>query len=107
MKQRKRFRDESDRDQMVRLLKTMIKGDRKMAATLKDLQDAIEEIATAVEADVEQDKKVVEAIDKLLAANPSSPDYQALVDKVKTETAKLAGDNEAVQAAVDSANTPE
>ncbi len=81
----------------------------KMAATVKDLQDAIQGISDAVDADVAQDLKVVEAINALLAAiaaGGSTADFQPQIDQLKAVSSKLSSDNAAVQAAIDAAVPP-
>lgn len=75
-------------------------------STLQELQAAIAEIETAVEADVAQDLIVVQKINELIAKITSggqAANYQPQIDAVKTASAKLAGDNAAVQAAIDTA----
>lgn len=87
----------------------LIKGELKnMAQTLADLQAAITAIGVAVDADVEQDLKVVAAINALIAKIETigNPDLTAEVSGLATIAAKLAGDNAAVQAAIDAAVPP-
>jgi hypothetical protein len=91
------------------LLQEIRKGAKHIMATLQDLKDAIADIQTKVDADVEQDVKVVEAINVLLAklaTLPNTQDFQEEVDAVKAASAKLSSDNAAVQTAIDAAVPP-
>jgi methyl-accepting chemotaxis protein len=95
--------------QLVKLLKQNTKEIKKMASTLEDLKNAIAEIGTAVDADIEQTTKVVEAVNALIKKIEDmgqATDFQAEVDALKAATAKLASDNAAVQEAIDKAGTP-
>lgn len=76
-----------------------------MAATLVELQAAITAIGQAVEADVAQDLKVVEAINALIAKIEAigNPDLTAEVQALADIAAKLSSDNVAVQTAIDAA----
>lgn len=91
-----------------KLLKKLTKEIKNMAATLQELKDAILDIGVKVDADFEQDKKVVEAINALIKKIEESgtQDFQAEVDALKAAGEKLASDNAAVQAAIDSAVPP-
>jgi predicted nucleic acid-binding Zn-ribbon protein len=86
----------------------LTKGVKKMANTLQDLKDAIQEVSTAVDADVEQTTKVVEAVNALIKKieETGSTDFEAEVTALKTATSKLASDNAAVQEAIDKAVPP-
>lgn len=77
-------------------------------ATRQELNAALEEIRTAVDADVAQDLVVVEKINALLEAirNAGNTDFQEEVDALRAATTKLSSDNAAVQAALDSAVPP-
>lgn len=81
-----------------------------MAGTIQDLKDAIAPLQAAIDADVAQDEKVVEAINALLKKieelNVPLPDLQPEIDALKAATAKLSSDNAAVQAAIDTAVPP-
>lgn len=88
------------------LLENILKEIKKMAATLKDLQDAIADIGTKVDADVAQDVKVVEAINALIAKVNAGQDFSAELASLKAAGDKLSSDNAAVQAAIDAANPP-
>lgn len=107
-RRKKRFRDESDRDEIVRLLKKILKGEHQMAKTLAELKQAIADISTAVDADVEQDKEVVRLarvlIDKIKAL-PNAADFEEEVTALSGATAKLSSDNAAIQTALDEAGT--
>ena len=91
------------------ILKQLEKGDKRIMATLQELKDAIEAINSAVEADVEQDKKVVEAINVLIKKIEDlgqTQDFKAEVDALKAAGEKLGKDNADVQAAIDAAVPP-
>jgi len=77
-------------------------------ATRQELNDALAEIQTAIDADVAQDVKVVEAINALLAALEAAgnTDFQVEVDALKAASTKLSSDNAAVQAAIDASVPP-
>jgi len=80
-----------------------------MAQTLADLQAAITAIGQAVEADVAQAAKVIEAIDALKAKIDAlgNPDLTAEVQALATIASRLSSDNSAVQAAIDSVIPPQ
>ena len=77
-------------------------------ATRQDLQDALSGIQSAIEADVAQDIKVVEAVNALLAKLEAAGniDFQVEVDALKAASLKLGSDNAIVQAAIDAAVPP-
>lgn len=79
-----------------------------MSQTLADLQAAIEQISTAVDADVAQDVKVLEAIEALIKKIEESgnTDFTAEVTALSKIAEKLSSDNDAVQAAIDKALPP-
>lgn len=79
-----------------------------MAQSIAELKAAIAVIGDAVEADVAQDLKVVEAINALIAKIEAlgNPDLTAEVEALSAVAAKLAGDNANVQAAIDAAVPP-
>lgn len=79
-----------------------------MAQTLEQLRAAIEAIGVAVDADVAQDTKVVEAINALIAKIEASgnTDFTQEVAALASISAKLSSDNDAVQAAIDKAIPP-
>lgn len=80
-----------------------------MAGTIQDLKDAIGPLQAAIDADVAQDEKVVEAINavlKKLEEIGTPPDLQPEIDALKAMAAKLSSDNAAVQAAIDAAVPP-
>ncbi len=93
--------------QLIPLLLDLKKEIIKMAKTLAEVMTAITELGTAIDADVEQDKVVVTAvnalIEKLKNIPPGTVDLTAEVDAVLAATSKLSADNAAVQAALDSA----
>ena len=77
-----------------------------MTQTLQDLQQAIAAIGVAVEADVAQDIKVVEAINALIKKIDESgnTDFTAEVQALSALSEKLSSDNAAVQEAIDKAS---
>ena len=79
-----------------------------MASTQQDLKDAITAIAAAVDKDVAQDEKVVEAINALIAKIEASgnTDFTEEVAALAAASTKLGSDNDAVQAAIDKAVPP-
>lgn len=80
-----------------------------MAGTVAELRALMQPLKDAILADVEQDKKVVEAVDALIKkieAGGTTEDVQDLIDTVKAATSELSGDNAAVQAALDKAVPP-
>lgn len=83
--------------------------EKEIMANVQDLQAKIAAVAAAVDQDVAQDLKVVEAIDALIAkveALPGGADLQPEIDALEAASAKLTGDNAAVQAAIDKAVPP-
>lgn len=91
------------------VLKKLVKEIKKMAGTIAELRGLIAPLQAAITADVEQDKKVVEAVNALLAKLEQSgtpEDVQDLIDQVKAATAELSSDNADVQAAIDKAVPP-
>lgn len=107
MKRRKRKDCFSDIEEV--LLEKILKEIKKMAGTVSELRALIQPLRDAIAADVEQDKKVVEAINELLAKleqTPQPEDVQDLIDALKEETLKLSSDNADVQTAIDKAVPP-
>lgn len=79
-----------------------------MAKTQAELQAVIGDLVKAIDADVEQDKEVVTAVNALLEKLknlPGAVDLTAEVDAVVAATAALTSDNAAVQEVLDTAKS--
>lgn len=80
-----------------------------MAKTQEEAMAKLEELTTAVDAQLEESKKLVAAVKELIeriGQGGTAADFQPFIDKVEAEIAKLATDNTAVQEALDQATPP-
>lgn len=79
-----------------------------MAKTREELGAEIAALAAAVDADVEQTTKVIEAVNALIKKIEESgnTDFTAEVEALSAATVKLSSDNATVQEAIDKAVPP-
>lgn len=93
-------------DPVLQKQNEMEKEIHNMAKTLADLQAVIQSLGTAIQADADQDQKVVAAVEALLAkiaGTPAATDFEDEVTAVQSLISTLDQSNASVQAELDKA----
>lgn len=94
----------------IRFLKTTVNKNTKevvnMAGSLDEATVAFGELKTVIAEQKDQTAKLITAVDKLVTAVGSNPDFAPLIAEINTAKADLLGDDQSVQDALDKANPP-